>query len=388
MHSPTKPKVITIARRGSSGSPNKDSSTCSDRPARYAERRPATPPETPQSAVGLGIRSNASPTKLSSWKESTSSRHDEMPLTPPNSRLATPRAKSTVRRTSTLSGKTLRVESSSQVLSTDSTDNDAFLWVIAELEAAIYNHPTARLYLDSPIIAHIRSSSGADTKQRVTPEHNHTGKPAAPHSQYSIFRPLSSHPVTSQDAPCYRGVQYQSPKYAKDQQNTLSACQSSATLSALRVVFPQAPGALLDSLQATYLALNYVSSIPVPAPLACHPSPASAGLAFSAIPRKALATLGIQAPMSSPAASTSWLRSMTPDVKEGESSPDKHSIDKHKERLENLQVSLRISVRGLLGEIQGRRLGKRDESLVRAVAEVVRCGEGVAWMSRQASTGL
>lgn len=386
MHSPTKPKVITIARRGSSGSPNKD--TCPEPPARYAERRPATPPETPQSAVGLEVRSSASPTKPGSWKESTSSGRDQVPLTPPNSRLATPRAKSTVRRTSTLSSKALRVESISQVLSTDSTDNDAILWVIAELEAAIYNHPTARLYLDSPIIAHIRSSSGADTRQRPTPEHSHTGKSAVPHSRYSIFRPLSSHPVTSQDAACYRGVQYQSPKYAKDHQNALSAYQGSATLSALRVVFPQAPGALLDSLQATYLALNYVSSIPITASSPCHPSPASSGLSFSAIPRKALATLGIQAPMSSPAPSTSWLRSETPDVKEGESSTDNNRIDKHKERLGNLQVSLRISVRGLLGEIEGRRLGKRDESLVRAVAEVVRCGEGVAGMSRQASTGL
>lgn len=277
------------------------------------------------------------------------------------------------------------MESISQVLSTDSTGNDAILWVIAELEAVIYNHPTARLYLDSPIIAHIRSTSGADTRQRATPEHSHTGKRAAPHSRYSIFRPLSSHPVTSQDAACYRGVQYQSPKYGKDHQNALSAYQGSATLSALRVVFPQAPGALLDSLQATYLALNYVSSIPSPAPSPGHPSPTSSGLSFSAIPRKALATLGIQAPMSSPAASTSWLRSETPDVKEGESSTDKNMIDNHKERLENLQVSLRISVRGLLGEIEGRRLGKRDESLVRAVAEVVRCGEGV---SRQGSAGL
>ena len=54
---------------------------------------------------------------------------------------------------------------------------------------------------------------------------------------------------------------------------------------------------------------------------------------------------------------------------------------KEKERMENLQVSLRISVRGLLGEIEGRRLGKRDESLVRAVGQVVRYGEGAASLS-------
>ena len=54
---------------------------------------------------------------------------------------------------------------------------------------------------------------------------------------------------------------------------------------------------------------------------------------------------------------------------------------KEKERMETLQISLRISVRGLLGEIEGRRLGKRDESLVRAVGEVVRYGEGAASLS-------
>lgn len=48
------------------------------------------------------------------------------------------------------------------------------------------------------------------------------------------------------------------------------------------------------------------------------------------------------------------------------------------ERREDLQISLRILVRGLLAEIEGRRLAKRDESLVRAVGEVVRCGENVS----------
>lgn len=86
--------------------------------------------------------------------------------------------------------------------------------------------------------------------------------------------------------------------------------------------------------------------------------------------------------MPSPAASTSWLRPETPGVAGRDSRKEKDKVEQQKERMENLQVSLRISVRGLLGEIEGRRLGKRDESLVRAVGEVVRCGEAVVFMPR------
>ena len=44
--------------------------------------------------------------------------------------------------------------------------------------------------------------------------------------------------------------------------------------------------------------------------------------------------------------------------------------------MNNLAVGLKILVRGLIAEFEGRRLGKRDESLVRAVGEVVMMGEG------------
>ena len=253
---------------------------------------------------------------------------------------------------------------------------------MGELEVAIHNHPTARLYLDSPIVKHIRSLCSVRSSQGVFQERTRTGKLTAPHSRYSIFRPLSSHPVAAQDA------QYKSPTYSEDHHTSFPAPPCNATLSALRVVFPHAPGALLDSLQATYLALNYLSSLPCPVPSAscistsCS-SPAPSGLTFSSIPRKALATLGIQAPTTSPAAGTSWLRSETPDMKGREMKTEDNGVrrQKEKERMETLQISLRISVRGLLGEIEGRRLGKRDESLVRAVGEVVRCGEGATSLS-------
>ena len=372
-HSPTKPKVITISRRCSSTSPLKAPSLSLNELPRCAERRPATPPETPQSAVGLGISSRTSHSEASDHKV-PSGKAPPLSMTPPNSRLATPWTRSTVRRTSNLNSQ------ASRTLQLFSPENA--IWVMGELEAAIHNHPTARLYLDSPIIEHIRSLCSVKSSQRTIQERNCTGKLTAPHSRYSVFKPLSSHPVTAQDAQC------KSPTYCEDRHINFPASPCNATLSALRIVFPHAPGALLDSLQATYLALNYVSSLPCPVPSALcvsasRSSPAPSGLTFSSIPRKALATLGIQAPTSSPAAGTSWLRSETPDMSGREMKKEDSSLQqqKEKERMDNLQVSLRISVRGLLGEIEGRRLGKRDESLVRAVGEVVRYGEGAASLS-------
>ncbi|KAL8794771.1 MAG: hypothetical protein Q9195_002725 [Heterodermia aff. obscurata] len=380
-HSPTKPKVITIPRRSSSVSPLKAPSLSLHELPRCAERRPATPPETPQSGVGLSVSSRTSHTEASSHGV-FSGKAPPLSMTPPSSRLATPWMRNTVRRPSKFDSQASRVEAVARTLHLFNPDKGAALWVMGELEAAINNHPTARLYLDSPIVEHIRSLCSVRSSQEIIPERTCKDKLTAPHSRYSIFRPLSSHPVAAQDA------QSKSPTYCKDLHNGLSASPCNATLSALRIIFPHAPGALLDSLQATYLALNYVSSLPYPVPAApcvsaSRFSPAPSGLTFSSIPRKALATLGIQAPTTSPAAGTSWLRSETPDMNGREMKTEDSSVQQQneKERMENLQVSLRISVRGLLGEIEGRRLGKRDESLVRAVGEVVRYGEGAALLS-------
>ena len=379
-HSPIKPKIVTIPRRGSSGSPLKATPLSLDGLPRSTERRPATPPETPQSAVALSIGSRTSHTEASNHKVSCG-KAPILSLTPPNSRLATPRTRSTVRCTSNFNSQASRAEAVSRALHPFSPDKGAALWVMGELEAAIHNHPTARLYLDSPIVEHIRSLCSMRSSQAIIQERTCTGRFAAPHSRYSIFRPLSSHPIAAQDA------QYKSPTCCEDRHTKLLASPCNTTLFALRVVFPHAPGALLDSLLATYLALNYLTSLPCPVPSAScvsasPSSPASSGHAFSSIPRKALATLGIHAPTASPAAGTSWLRSESPDIRGREmKTDDSIQQQKEKERMENLQVSLRISVRGLLGEIEGRRLGKRDESLVRAVGEVVRYGEGAASLS-------
>ena len=308
-------------------------------------------------------------------------------LTPPDSRLATPRVKATARRTSNLSCETPRRAFTLPASLLAAPSKFAVARVITELEAAIYNHPSARLYLDSPIIEHIRSLCKHDGIGRVVSEQSGTPRLAAPHSRFSLLKPLSSHPVTPpHDYSCYRGVEYARQHRLQRDEATVNAPKDTATLAALRVVFPRAPGALLDSLHATYLALNYVSSLPLSSqsPLSSstyQPSPTPSGLMLSSIPRKALATLGIQAPVLSPTGSTSWLRAETPDAEARVTRDDSNSLERHQERVENLQVSLRICVRGLLGEIEGRRLGKRDESLVRAVSEVVRCGEIVNTMS-------
>lgn len=337
--------------------------------------------------MGLGIVA-VTPAHQSKGNVLVHSSQDQM-LTPPNSRLATPRVKSTARRTSKFSCKTPRREFTLQASPLTAPSKVAVTRVITELEAAIYNHPSARLYLDSPIVEHIRSLCKHDVKRCGTPEQSGTPRLAAPHSRYSLFKPLSSHPVTPlRNNSCYRGVEYESKDRLQTDEATMTAAKDTATLAALRVVFPRAPGALLDSLQATYLALNYVTSLPPSSQSLLYsstdqPSPAPSGLMLSSIPRKALATLGIQAPVRvpSPAGSTSWLRAETPDTEARGMKDDESNLEMHKERVENLQVSLRICVRSLLGEIEGRRLGKRDESLVRAVGEVVGCGESVTSVS-------
>ena len=389
---PTKPKVITIGRQNPPGPHVTISSLYSRGFSQSAEWKPATPPETPQSPVGIDIISSSSAKKENCVRTLVDKRQDQRlaSLTPPNSPQATSRSQYTIRRTSDSCSKA----SNSAYTSTANTPasssvKDAPFEVVEELEATIHNHPAARLYLDSSIIDQIRRLSTVDVKPNMQSEPNdhpmHT-----PQSRYSIFRPLSSHPVSSQDVPSYRDVRFQNFKLAhgadvpQNCRTSLPSFQDRATFSALRVVFPHAPRALLDSLQATYLALNYVSSLHLQSHTALctqdalEPSPARSMLTVSSIPRKALARLGIRAPASSPVASTSWLRPGTREIDSRKMPTDGDHALTQQERAENLQISLRISVRSLLGEIEGRRLGKRDESLVRAVGEVVRCGQSVS----------
>ena len=383
--SPTKPRVISISHRSSLGTPPKQPSPASREgqqlPPTY---QPATPPGTP---IGLGIASN----KPSGRADQEHSIGDECPrvtypYTPPNSRVSTPRARSTVRLGATAPPTDSQPRSSPHTSRITSAWNGRAGLIMDELEAALHNYPTARLYLDSPVIQDIRTLNSMQRFTIQSPSSfNGSTRPicAAPHSRYSIFQALSSHPVMSQATRSKRGVQVQGTAQLAPALVSQSSVRSpnrggDPTLSALRVIFPQVPAALLDSLQATYLALNYVLSSPdtssglLSERLSTPPSSPSF-LSVSSIPPKALATLGIQTPLPS-AARTSWLRPATPTGEDNESHMTE-DVAHLRERRGNLQVSLRILVRGLLSEIEGRRLTKRDESLMRAVGEVVRFGE-------------
>ena len=353
-------------------------------PLRY---QPATPPGTP---IGLEIASNK-PSGRADQEHSVGGDCPRVayPYTPPNSRISTPRARSTVRLGATAPPTDSQPRSSAHSSRIASPWNGRAGLIMGELEAALHNYPTARLYLDSPVIQDIRTFNSMQQFTIQPPSSfNGSTRPiyAAPHSRYSIFQALSSHPVMSQATRSYRGLRVPGTAQLAPTFVSQSSVQSpnsggDPTLSALRVIFPQVPAALLESLQATYLALNYVLSSPNTSSGSLSGGPStppsnSSLLPVSSIPPKALATLGIQTPLPS-AARTSWLRPATPAAEDDES----HMIEDvaHlRERRGNLQVSLRILVRGLLSEIEGRRLTKRDESLMRAVGEVVRFGEIVS----------
>jgi hypothetical protein len=382
--SPTKPRVISISRRCSSGTPPKQVSPVAwDSQLLWSRSKPVTPPETPQGSIALGKSSSGT-----GVQGHTASRAWQVgyPYTPPNSRVSTTRARSTVRRITSLPSTDPRLRPSPPSNPPLGPCSSRVDLIMGELEATVNNYPTARLYLDSPVVQYIRLSRSSDLVSLQSPS---TPWSTAPHSRYSVFKSLSSHPVTPQATPTYGGVQFRGiapetgvssmqPSSQVSMQSPLP--DSRPTMSALRIIFPQAPAALLDSLHATYLALNYISSLPTsPSTPSEHPSTLSSKSSirsFSSIPPKAIATLGIQTPHLS-VKRTSWLRS-TPPSAEGDTSSVNENMTALVERRQNVQISLRILVRGLLGEIEGRRLTKRDESLVRAVGEVVRCGEAVS----------
>lgn len=383
--SPTRPRVISISRRCSSGTPPKQVSPVAwDSQQLWPRSKPVTPPETPRGSIalnkpssGIGIQGR---TASKGWQVG-------YPYTPPNSRVSTPRARSTVRRITSLPSTDPRLRPSPPSNPPPVPCSDRVDLIMGELEATVNNYPTARLYLDSPVVQYIRLLRSQDSGSLRLPS---TPWSTAPHSRYSVLKALSSNPVAPQAAPSRGGVQYRDTAREMGVPDKQSSSQissqspyndSKTTMSALRIIFPQAPAALLDSLHATYLALNYISSLPITSPSTPseHPSTQSSKSSIgslSSIPPKALATLGIQTPHL-PVKRTSWLRSTPPSV-EGDISSANEIIGALVERKQNVQISLRILVRGLLGEIEGRRLTKRDESLVRAVGEVVRCGEAVS----------
>ena len=300
---------------------------------------PRTPPPTlssRKSVLDLGIESvvdkeidhlhervKASPT----WTQTT-----------PNSNLL---STATVRRvpTDTLSQTraiTLRPAAPDRLQLTDVTS-----WIIMELEASLASIPPISLRLDSPVILQICLPAG----QRRVPRQK---QPTLPLSRFlDSDGPLSSHPTRS--------------PFGSDLQSTSPTIpHSPAYLHSLRIVFPHASSQLLSSLQATYLALHYVSAIHLPSPSSFSSlfyaetrSPLYTNMPH--IPAKARAMLGLQTPTTRPGLPASWMRL---------------ELRGWRARLENLEDKLRREVVRFISVCEGSNLGEND-ALVRAVGEII-----------------
>ena len=322
---------------------------------------PYTPPETPHPARNRDQDLN-----------SVNDQHS-LPITPPSSRIATPRSKDTVQRipegsyqklslanVSSL-GPSFSIPTLQQALSAgfpsqpfDESPN----WVLTDLETFIARFPASNLRLNTPCIQYIRELPPSN-QQDVTRQASWL---KAPHSRFSVFKPLGSRPpyTPGSSPPCPETT-------ATSSSSSYSRYSSDypTALTGLRAIFPHAPISRLDSLQATYIALHYVTNLHLPHLTRTTSLPASTQI----VPPKAAAMLGLEAhtPLSLPSLALPAPLPQRPRLMSMEQWTP--------ERVGNLTVDLRILVRGLVTEIVGRRLGKRDEVLVKAVGQVVRFAE-------------
>lgn len=342
MSSHGSPSVISIAGQNSKSSSK--ISTPDQPPKPVSAFSPYTPPETPHS--------------LQKQKHNLDVPNDQpsYPITPPSSCLATPQSKDTLQRIPTASPSEVSLTDGSSpsppVLITASQRpsptgtsvrplNESIERVLNDVERSTSGFSAVRLQLSSPCIQAIRLSS-SEKHPPVFSQPSVNG----PYSGYSSFSPLGSHPANAPPGspPCSTGFN-----------NSTPARPGDPTLSALHEIFPNAPTLRLDSLQATYLALHYLSTIFVPLR---DNSPTMPKI----VPKKACKTLGLPllTPVRISARKTSeWTR----------------------ERVERLAVGLRMSLVCLVSEIEGKRGGKNHGLLMKALGEVVRMGEGT-WAER------
>ncbi|KAI4110670.1 MAG: hypothetical protein LQ339_001247 [Xanthoria mediterranea] len=245
------------------------------------------------------------------------------------------------------------------------------VWILQELELLLADFPLTALRLQSPVIKRIRAQISGVSMADPSARHPCS---TAPHSRYSPYRPLASHPMSPQSL------------LPRDQSSWATfpppVAQADPTSIALRMIFPQARAHHLDSIQATYLAHQFIVNLPssgfaVASPSDATASPPTASIKHSrsssiasSIPRKGRAMLGLDSPVRSPSPvaspAVSWYRASSPEL----------DLDV-KARLENVELLLETSVRRLLVEIVGRPLGKADDALVRAVGEVIKMGERI-----------
>ena len=299
---------------------------------------PDTPPPTPassQSTVGLGIESAADWKYDEAYKRIKARR--TWTQTPPSSN---PSSTGTVRRVAPGSTPPLRADTPRPTASTQSQLSELTSWIITELEASVASEPQVNLQLDSPVILQLCRPPG---QRRVPNKTIFT----LPRSGYSNFNgPLSSHPAhPSRKLPLH----VTSPQVSPIPFTNL-------IMRSLHDIFPHTASPVLSSLQAIYLALHYVATIRQPSP-SSYSSPSSHGMPY--IPSKARAMLGLQTPTTRPGLPAWWTRPETQGWRA---------------RIEDLECKLSSEAVRVVRKCQGSHLGK-DESLVRAVGQVISLGQ-------------
>ena len=300
---------------------------------------PDTPPPTPassQSMVGFGIESAAADWKYNEAYKRIKAR-PTWTQTPPSSN---PSSTGTVRRVAPERTPPLRAGTPKSTTSTQSELSELTSWIITELEASVASEPQVNLQLDSPVILQLCLPAG----QRRVPKKIISTLPL---SRYSNFNgPLSSHPTHSSGR---LSLHVNSPQVSSLPFTTL-------IMRSLHDIFPHAASQVLSSLQAIYLALHYVAAIRQPSPSSCS-SPSSHSIPY--IPSKARAMLGLQTPTTRPGLPASWTR------------PERQGW---RTRIEDLECKLSNEAVRIVRICQGSPLGK-DESLVRAVGQVITLGQ-------------
>ncbi len=335
--------ISTPCRRATINLIKKTTPVCPDQV--LSNPYPHTPPPTPASSepvVGLGIESIVDRKHDEAYERIKAKRM--WTQTPPSSN---PSSTRTVRRAPPEWTPPVRADTPRPTTPVQPQLSGTTLWIITELETQIASIPQVNLQLDSPVILQICLPAG----QRRVPVKNPSTLPL---SRYSNFKgPLSSHPTHSSSKFSLQAVP---PR----------ASPVPPTNRLLDIIFPHASSQLLSSLQATYLALHYVSTIHPPSPPSSSSSfpsieiHSALSLNMSYIPAKARATLGLQTPTYRPGLPASWTRPETRGWRE---------------RIEDLECKLRREVVRLIGLCEGSDLGE-NEALVRAVGQVVRIGQG------------
>ena len=306
---------------------------------------PHTPPPTPassESVVGLGIDSVAD-RKYDEAYERIKAK-PTWTQTPPNSK---PSLAGTARRVQPERNPPVRADTprpttpvQPQLLS------ELALWIITELETSFASVPQVNLRLESPVILQIYL-------QRRIPQKT---PPTLPLSRHSNFNgPLSNHPTHCSSEFLRQAASPPVPP----------GLNTNITTRSLHVIFPHASSQLLSSLQATYLALHYISTIHPSSPSACSSprsldenfSPLSPNISY--IPAKARAMLGLRAPTTRSRLPASWTR------------PEERGWE---QRIEDLKCKLRSEAAKFVSLCEGSDLGN-NEALVRAVGQVVRFGQ-------------